>query len=159
MCCARARVVEPTVDCPLFGFNSSRPVATVARISSFFDHSRAPMKVATKRMTIEISRIQKEPPPGVVCVRPAKDNLLDVHFVIAGADDTPYAGGQYWGHLIYPQNVSSAAKRNSNDTHIANTNRNCLTRSCVCLCSTRSRHLDSCSSPPVGASSLATRSA
>lgn len=63
------------------------------------------MKVATKRMTIEIGRIQKDMPPGVVAVRPAKDNLLDVHFVIEGANETPYAGGQYWGHLKYPDSV------------------------------------------------------
>ncbi len=65
------------------------------------------MKVATKRMAIEVGRIQKDPPPGVISVRPAKDNLLDIHFVILGADDTPYTGGQYWGHLSYPQNVSA----------------------------------------------------
>lgn len=56
---------------------------------------------ATKRLTREYANIQKSPPPYIIA-HPSDSNILRGHYVLTGPPDTPYAGGQYWGTLMFP---------------------------------------------------------
>ncbi|ETN42757.1 uncharacterized protein HMPREF1541_01915 [Cyphellophora europaea CBS 101466] len=58
-------------------------------------------KAAHKRLTREYAAIQANPPPYIVA-HPTEANILEWHYLLTGAPDTPYAGGQYWGTLIFP---------------------------------------------------------
>jgi ubiquitin-conjugating enzyme E2 J2 len=58
-------------------------------------------KAALKRLTKEALSLEKNPPPFIVA-RPVESNILEFHYVITGPPDTPYAGGQYHGKLIFP---------------------------------------------------------
>jgi ubiquitin-conjugating enzyme E2 J2 len=56
---------------------------------------------ATKRLTREYANIQKSPPPYIIA-HPSESNILEWHYILTGPPDTPYAGGQYWGTLMFP---------------------------------------------------------
>lgn len=58
-------------------------------------------KQANKRLTKEFLGVQKSPVPYIV-TKPKEDNILEWHYVISGPEDSPYAGGEYWGKLIFP---------------------------------------------------------
>ncbi|EGD99032.1 ubiquitin-conjugating enzyme E2 [Trichophyton tonsurans CBS 112818] len=58
-------------------------------------------KAATKRLTREYQNIQKNPPPYIVA-HPSESNILEWHYILTGAPQTPYENGQYWGTLIFP---------------------------------------------------------
>ena len=53
------------------------------------------------RLQKEYQRLSREPVPNIVA-EPKPNNILEWHFVISGPADTPYAGGQYHGKLIFP---------------------------------------------------------
>lgn len=58
-------------------------------------------KAANKRLTREYQNIQKNPPPYIVA-HPSESNILEWHYILTGAPNTPYEGGQYWGSLVFP---------------------------------------------------------
>ncbi|KAG6841186.1 hypothetical protein C0991_000983 [Blastosporella zonata] len=58
-------------------------------------------KAANKRLTKEYVTMQKEPPPFVWAV-PDEKNILTWNFLIRGPPDSPYAGGEYHGVLLFP---------------------------------------------------------
>ncbi|KAI9351100.1 ubiquitin-conjugating enzyme/RWD-like protein [Zopfochytrium polystomum] len=56
----------------------------------------------TTRLRKEYMLIQKSPPP-FITAKPLESNLLEWHYIIQGPPDSPYAGGEYWGKLIFPK--------------------------------------------------------
>ncbi|KAM3164425.1 Ubiquitin-conjugating enzyme E2 6 [Lachancea thermotolerans] len=56
---------------------------------------------AQKRLTKEYKSMVENPPPFIIA-QPNEDNILEWHYVITGPPDTPYAGGQYHGTLVFP---------------------------------------------------------
>ncbi|KAG6918172.1 hypothetical protein DXG01_016157 [Tephrocybe rancida] len=58
-------------------------------------------KAANKRLTKEYVTMQKEPPPFVWAV-PDEKNILTWNFLVRGPPDSPYAGGEYHGVLLFP---------------------------------------------------------
>lgn len=58
-------------------------------------------KAAHKRLTREYQNIQANPPPYIVA-HPNEENILEWHYLLTGAPETPYEGGQYWGTLVFP---------------------------------------------------------
>ena len=62
---------------------------------------------AHKRLTREYQNIQKSPPPYIIA-HPTENNILEWHYLLTGAPDTPYAGGQYWGTLVFPSDYPFA---------------------------------------------------
>ncbi|KAJ2830836.1 Ubiquitin-conjugating enzyme E2 6 [Coemansia erecta] len=62
----------------------------------------APKTAATKRLNKEYLMIQKSPPE-FITAKPLEKNVLEWHFIISGPPDTPYAGGEYHGRLMFPK--------------------------------------------------------
>jgi len=58
-------------------------------------------KAAQKRLTKEYLTMQKEPPPFVWAV-PDEKNILTWNYLIRGPPDSPFAGGEYHGVLLFP---------------------------------------------------------
>ncbi|KAJ7607890.1 UBC-like protein [Roridomyces roridus] len=58
-------------------------------------------KAAYKRLTKEYAAMQKEPPP-FVWAAPDEKNILTWNFLIRGPADSPFAGGEYHGVLLFP---------------------------------------------------------
>ncbi|KAF8449281.1 UBC-like protein [Boletus edulis BED1] len=58
-------------------------------------------KTAQKRLTKEYISMQKEPPPFVWAV-PDEKNILTWNYLIRGPPDSPFAGGEYHGALLFP---------------------------------------------------------
>lgn len=58
-------------------------------------------KAAHKRLAREYQNIQANPPPYIVA-HPSESNILEWHYILTGAPNTPYEGGQYWGSLVFP---------------------------------------------------------
>ncbi|KII87129.1 hypothetical protein PLICRDRAFT_42784 [Plicaturopsis crispa FD-325 SS-3] len=58
-------------------------------------------KAAHKRLSKEYVVMQKEPPPFVWAV-PDEKNILTWNFLIRGPPDSPFAGGEYHGMLMFP---------------------------------------------------------
>ena len=56
---------------------------------------------AHKRLAREYQNISANPPPFIVA-HPSESNILEWHYILTGPPSTPYAGGQYWGTLIFP---------------------------------------------------------
>ncbi|CED84691.1 ubc-like protein [Phaffia rhodozyma] len=56
---------------------------------------------ARKRLGKEYTLMQKTPPPFVWAV-PDEKNILNWHFILRGPPDTPYAGGEYYGMVMFP---------------------------------------------------------
>ncbi|KAF8511818.1 UBC-like protein [Hysterangium stoloniferum] len=58
-------------------------------------------KAATKRLSKEYAVMQKEPPP-FIWAAPDEKNILTWNYIIRGPPDSPYAGGEYHGVLLFP---------------------------------------------------------
>ncbi|EIN09465.1 UBC-like protein [Punctularia strigosozonata HHB-11173 SS5] len=58
-------------------------------------------KAAHKRLSKEYVAMQKEPPP-FVWAAPEEKNILNWHYIIRGPPDSPFAGGEYHGMLMFP---------------------------------------------------------
>ncbi|OAP59930.1 hypothetical protein AYL99_04932 [Fonsecaea erecta] len=58
-------------------------------------------KAAYKRLVREYEAIQRSPPP-FIQAHPSESNILEWHYILTGAPNTPYEGGQYHGTLIFP---------------------------------------------------------
>ncbi|KAG2031827.1 ubiquitin-conjugating enzyme/RWD-like protein [Suillus americanus] len=58
-------------------------------------------KAAHKRLAKEFVSMQKEPPP-FVWATPDEKNILTWNYLIRGPPDSPFAGGEYHGVLIFP---------------------------------------------------------
>ncbi|THU90781.1 UBC-like protein [Dendrothele bispora CBS 962.96] len=58
-------------------------------------------KAAQKRLTKEYAGMQKEPPPFIWAV-PDERNILNWNYIIRGPPDSPFAGGEYHGVLMFP---------------------------------------------------------
>jgi len=58
-------------------------------------------KAASKRLTKEYIAMQREPPP-FVWAAPDEKNILTWNYIIRGPPDSPYAGGEYHGVLLFP---------------------------------------------------------
>uniref|UniRef100_A0A7S1LQ15 UBC core domain-containing protein n=1 Tax=Neobodo designis TaxID=312471 RepID=A0A7S1LQ15_NEODS len=56
---------------------------------------------AVKRLSSELKEMVKSPPP-LADARPDEHNILRWVFVLEGAPDTPYEGGEYVGELLFP---------------------------------------------------------
>ncbi|KAF2153242.1 ubiquitin-conjugating enzyme E2 6 [Myriangium duriaei CBS 260.36] len=56
---------------------------------------------AHKRLAREYQNISANPPPFIVA-HPSESNILEWHYILTGPPGTPYAGGQYWGTLMFP---------------------------------------------------------
>lgn len=60
--------------------------------------------LATRRLTKELRSLQKDPITSPkITVAPNESNILEMHYVIEGSKETPYAGGIYHGKLIFPK--------------------------------------------------------
>ncbi|CAM9024587.1 unnamed protein product [Wickerhamomyces anomalus] len=57
-------------------------------------------KQAHKRLTKEYKSMVENPPP-FITAHPSERNILEWHYLISGPPDTPYAGGQYHGTLMF----------------------------------------------------------
>lgn len=57
-------------------------------------------KQAHKRLTKEYKSMVENPPPFIIA-HPSERNILEWHYLITGPPDTPYAGGQYHGTLMF----------------------------------------------------------
>ena len=57
---------------------------------------------AVKRLSIELKEMVSSPPP-LADARPDESNLLRWVFVLDGAPDTPFEGGEYIGELVFPE--------------------------------------------------------
>lgn len=58
-------------------------------------------KTAQKRLTKEFVAMQQDPPP-YVWAMPEEKNILTWNFLIRGPPDSPFAGGEYHGVLLFP---------------------------------------------------------
>ncbi|KAF8842332.1 ubiquitin-conjugating enzyme E2 6 [Paxillus ammoniavirescens] len=58
-------------------------------------------KAAQKRLNKEYITMQKEPPPFIWAV-PDEKNILTWNYLIRGPPDSPFAGGEYHGILLFP---------------------------------------------------------
>ncbi|KAL1944992.1 hypothetical protein VTO73DRAFT_2612 [Trametes versicolor] len=58
-------------------------------------------KAAYRRLSKEYIAMQKEPPP-FVWAAPDEKNILTWNFIIRGPPDSPYAGGEFHGVLLFP---------------------------------------------------------
>jgi len=58
-------------------------------------------KTAQKRLAKEYFAMQQEPPPFVWAV-PDEKNILTWNYIIRGPPDSPYAGGEYHGVILFP---------------------------------------------------------
>lgn len=58
-------------------------------------------KACVKRLQKDYRAICKEPVPHVVA-RPLPNDILEWHYVLEGSKGTPYAGGYYYGKIIFP---------------------------------------------------------
>jgi ubiquitin-conjugating enzyme E2 J2 len=58
-------------------------------------------KAAQKRLAKEYVAMQKEPPPFIWAV-PDEKNILTWNYMIRGPPDSPYAGGEFHGVLLFP---------------------------------------------------------
>jgi len=56
---------------------------------------------AVTRLKKDFSKLLKDPIPYAVAL-PLPSNILEWHYVVTGAPDTPYEGGYYHGKLIFP---------------------------------------------------------
>ncbi|KIP03433.1 hypothetical protein PHLGIDRAFT_121586 [Phlebiopsis gigantea 11061_1 CR5-6] len=58
-------------------------------------------KAAHKRLNKEYVAMQREPPP-FVWAAPDEKNILTWNYIIRGPPDSPFAGGEYHGVLLFP---------------------------------------------------------
>ncbi|KAH9921723.1 UBC-like protein [Epithele typhae] len=58
-------------------------------------------KAAYKRLSKEYITMQKEPPP-FVWAAPDEKDILTWNYIIRGPPDSPFAGGEYHGMLMFP---------------------------------------------------------
>ncbi|KAI0664429.1 UBC-like protein [Cubamyces menziesii] len=58
-------------------------------------------KAAYKRLSKEYIAMQRDPPP-FVWAAPDEKNILTWNYIIRGPPDSPYAGGEYHGVLLFP---------------------------------------------------------
>lgn len=60
--------------------------------------------ICVRRLTKELKALQKDPMQSPkISVQPLEENILEMHYVIEGSSDTPYAGGIYHGKLLFPK--------------------------------------------------------
>ncbi|GAA6012817.1 hypothetical protein JCM10207_005372 [Rhodosporidiobolus poonsookiae] len=64
-------------------------------------------KVAAKRLQKEFKAFKAAPPP-FIDARPNESNILEWHYLFRGPPDTPYAGGEYWGTVVFPKDYPFA---------------------------------------------------
>ncbi|KAN0050930.1 hypothetical protein ACTA71_004231 [Dictyostelium dimigraforme] len=62
-----------------------------------------PTKDCIMRLKREFQEISKNPIENIL-VTPSPSNILEWHYVILGASNTPYEGGVYYGQLIFKYN-------------------------------------------------------
>jgi ubiquitin-conjugating enzyme E2 J2 len=60
-----------------------------------------PSMTAVTRLKKDYQRLVKDPVPYAIA-RPLSSNILEWHYVVRGAKDTPYEGGYYHGKLVFP---------------------------------------------------------
>jgi ubiquitin-conjugating enzyme E2 J2 len=56
---------------------------------------------AIRKLTNEYKNLLEQPVKGLRVV-PNPSNILEWHYLITGPEDSPYAGGEYYGKLIFP---------------------------------------------------------
>jgi len=66
------------------------------------------MTTSLIRLSRDYRHIQKSPVP-YIQTHPRADNILVWPYLITGPPETPYAGGQYYGTLQFPENFPFAA--------------------------------------------------
>jgi len=59
-------------------------------------------KGAILRLQKELKALTKEPVPNITA-RPSPSSILDWHYVLEGAKDSPYEGGVYHGKITFPK--------------------------------------------------------
>lgn len=64
-------------------------------------------RAAHKRLTREYANLSTNPVQYIIA-HPSEDNILVWHYILTGPEDTPYAGGQYWGTLVFPSDYPFA---------------------------------------------------
>lgn len=64
-------------------------------------------KQAISRLRKELKAITLDPPPNIH-VHCDESNILNWNYVLEGPEDTPYAGGWYWGRLKFPKDYPFA---------------------------------------------------
>jgi len=62
-------------------------------------HLRSRLLLAAQ-LAKESQMIAKDPPP-FIFARPREDNILEWHYILRGPPETPFAGGEYWGQVIF----------------------------------------------------------
>mmetsp|Transcript_4440 Transcript_4440/g.14400 ORF Transcript_4440/g.14400 Transcript_4440/m.14400 type:complete len:98 (+) Transcript_4440:178-471(+) len=58
-------------------------------------------KGCINRLQKEYKAILKEPVPNIAA-HPHPSNILEWHYIIVGAEGTPYSGGIYYGKVMFP---------------------------------------------------------
>uniref|UniRef100_A0A7N0RJL8 E2 ubiquitin-conjugating enzyme n=2 Tax=Kalanchoe fedtschenkoi TaxID=63787 RepID=A0A7N0RJL8_KALFE len=58
-------------------------------------------KLCAKRLQKEFRALCKEPVPHIVA-RPSPNDILEWHYVLEGSEETPFAGGSYYGKIKFP---------------------------------------------------------
>ena len=57
--------------------------------------------IAANRLRKELSKLRKDPPPGIIA-EPKESDILTWFYALRGPPDTPYEGGIYVGKLKFP---------------------------------------------------------
>jgi ubiquitin-conjugating enzyme E2 J2 len=57
--------------------------------------------IAATRLRKELTKLKKDPPPGVIA-EPKESDILTWFYALQGPPDTPYEGGIYVGKLRFP---------------------------------------------------------
>ncbi|KAH7094010.1 UBC-like protein [Auriculariales sp. MPI-PUGE-AT-0066] len=58
-------------------------------------------KAAGKRLAKEFAAMQRDPPP-FVWAAPDEKDILTWYFIVRGPPDSPFAGGEYLGAILFP---------------------------------------------------------
>lgn len=83
----------PTGSTPLFSTHQRRRTTLLTMGAN----------IAASRLRKELSRMQKEPVPGIIAEPKSDANILTWFYAIRGPTQSPYEGGTYVGKLVFPK--------------------------------------------------------
>uniref|UniRef100_A0A8R1I7M8 UBC core domain-containing protein n=1 Tax=Caenorhabditis japonica TaxID=281687 RepID=A0A8R1I7M8_CAEJA len=58
---------------------------------------------AIRRLQKDYAKMMQDPTDGIRAL-PNEKNILEWHYCLKGSPDTPFAGGYYWGKVIFKEN-------------------------------------------------------
>uniref|UniRef100_A0A8R1I529 Ubiquitin-conjugating enzyme E2 J2 n=1 Tax=Caenorhabditis japonica TaxID=281687 RepID=A0A8R1I529_CAEJA len=60
-------------------------------------------QAAVRRLQKDYTKLTQDPIDGIRAL-PNENNILEWHYCLKGSPDTPFAGGYYWGKVIFKEN-------------------------------------------------------